>query len=278
MKATLERGDTTIELPLYQESGTPVVATDLGKPEQDIQKSGSLNPRNSDQRSQTRTYTLACRFTSSNAYENVLELADLLKSSSAGAGTYLSIPMPEFDNPILVAPSTENAVDITYDPGGRNNVDVALSLTRVKETIGNTLHEAQTPRASGSGPVEISDGRKTVPLVNDLQVSRSISRPESTIRGTTRQYPNYIDHAKAADDSFELSCQFLNDAVTKRNALEDMFGNPLGRSSLSLDFNGLYGMGEFSVTPTGSNAIRFVRQSAEQGVIQVPSMNLRVVR
>lgn len=278
MKALLERGTTSIELPLYQEGGTPLVSTDLGKPQQDFQEGGILNPRNSDQRSQTKTYTLAVRFTGEDAYQTVLDLADLLKSSTGGADTRLSIPMPEFEDNVLVAPSVENALNIVYEPGNKTNVDVSLSLTRIQNSLGSTLQEAQTPRATGSGPVTISDGSKTVELREEINVERTITRDNSVMRGTTQLYPNYVDHAKAATDALELACELTDNAVQRRNALDDMFGNPLGRSSLTLDFNGLYGMGEFSVSPTGSNAIRFVRPAGSQGVINVPNMNLRVVR
>ena len=281
--ATLSRGSTTIELPLLDEGGgAPLVGTDLGKPEAGpTSRSGALDPRWSDNFSQLETYTLAVRFIESDAYDVALELADLIKSHAGGDDLILNIPLPEFDSDMIVAPAPEQdtAVSFAYDPGQTSWVDVEISLTRVEQTLGSGSREAQTPWATGNGPITLSDGTTTIEFVNGVTVDRSVGRPNSVVRRSTGLRPNYITHDKVAFDEFEISAEFLGvGAPSTSNLLMDMVGQPLGRGALTLDFNGIYGMGAMDVVPRGSNALRTVRPSAERHTIVVPSINLRRVR
>ncbi|QLG62836.1 hypothetical protein [Halorarum salinum] len=280
MEATLERGDTSIALPLVEEGGgSPLVAVDIGKPELDVHSSGVLDPRTMDQWSGLEQYTLFVKFYDSNAYDDAIVLADLLKSYSGGDPLLLNIPMSEFDSDIEVAPAAgqDEATSMTYPPGIRDYVEIDLSLTRVSNTFGEGTQDASTPTATGSGPIELADGSTTVELSTGVEVSRSVGRPNSSTRRSTKQLPTYRDKRKAAHDAFELSFEFVDGAVSDVTAIADLFRTKLGRDSLTLDFNGLYGLGSFAVVPDGSNALRHTRSSGEQGVTLVPSVNLRRV-
>ena len=281
--ATLSRGSTTIELPLLDEgAGAPLIGTDIGKPEAGPQsRSGALDPRWSDNWSQLETYTLAVRFTDRDAYDVSLDLADLIKSHAGDDDLVLDIPLPEFDSNMIVAPAPEQdtAVSFAYDPGQTDWVDVEISLARVEQTLGSGSRSAQTPRATGDGPITLSDGTTTIEFVNGVTVERSVGRPNSVVRRSTGLRPNYITHDKVAFDEFELSAEFLGvGGPSTSNLLMDMVGQPLGRSALTLDFNGLYGIGAMDVVPRGSNALRTVRPSGERHTIVVPSISLRRVR
>ena len=46
---TLSRSGTSVAIPLVEEGSTPLISRDLGKPNQEIQNSGRLNPRSQDQ-------------------------------------------------------------------------------------------------------------------------------------------------------------------------------------------------------------------------------------
>lgn len=279
--ATLERGGTTVTLQLLGEgAGVPLVATDHGKPNAGPQSKGSINPRWSDQWSQMESYTLVARFHESTAYSDVIELVDLVKSHSAGADLVLNIDLPEFDTDMVVAPAPEQdqALSVAYDVGGRNMVDCQLSLTRVNSTQGDGGGQsASTPTASGTGPITLTDGSVSVSFTNDIVVDRTVGRPNSTLSRTTQQWPNYIDHRKVAFDQFTLGAELKTDAVTAVSNLRDMVTTQLGRTALTLDFNGIYGMGAFDVVPEGGQALRTVRPSAEEGVIIVPTLTLRRV-
>lgn len=277
LEATLTRGNTSIDLPLIDEgSGVPLVSRDFGKPSAGEASKGEIDPRWSDQNSGTQTITLNCRFKRENAYSKAIEIADLIKSSTAGEDTFIDIPLPEYDPNLLVAPSPQGALNITYQPGRKEWVDVQLSLTRVNEIQG-AEQSYETPTATGNGPITLEGLGESVPLVNDIEVERDISRPNSNLSSTTFDLPNYIDHHKSAEDLFSLSCVFKDNAVSHAEAIDEMTSTRLGYGSLTLDFNGIYGLGSFPVVPRGSQAARLVRASAEKDIIRLESLDLRVV-
>lgn len=278
VEATLERGSTSLQLPIIDEgSGAPLVSVDYGKPEAGEAGKGEIDPRPSDHKSGSQTITLNCRLKRESAYSDTLALVDLIKSAHGGDETRLTIPLPEFDDNLLVAPSPQGALSVTYEPGRREWVDVQLSFVRINDVQGAT-QDYSTPTATGDGPITLSGLGQSVELVNDITVERSVSRSNSNLSSTTFDLPNYIDHHKSAEDTFSLSCVFTTDAVSKRQALTEMFSTRLGYGSLTLDFNGLYGMGVFNVVPEpGGQSLRVLRASAEEGIIRVPTLNLRVV-
>jgi len=278
--ATLSRAGTTVEIPLLaNSSGVPLCGRDIGKPNLRIQETGSLDPRHVDQWSGLESYTITGRFIGSNAYSDAIALCDLLKSNSNGNQLTLNIDMPEYDTDIPVAPAAgqDEAVNIAYEPGRRNQVDVDLGLTRA-DTIAGGDQTATTPTASGSGPVELSFGNTTVALTEDITVSRSVGRPKSVIRrNPSGRYPIHIDKFKTAYDYFEISAEFNSNTVSQVNDIVDMFSQQLGRNAITLDFNGLYGMGQISVVPDGSGALRHVRPSGQEGTGLLPTISLRRV-
>jgi len=278
--ATLSRAGTTVEIPLLaNSSGVPLCGRDIGKPNLKIQPTGSINPRHIDQWSGLESYTITGRFIGSSAYDDAITLCDLLKSGSNGNQLTLNIDMAEYDTDIPVAPaaSQDEAVNIAYEPGRRNQVDVDLGLTRAITQSGPE-QPANTPTASGSGPIQLSYRGTTVDLTEDVTVSRSVGRPKSVVRkASNSQYPNHYDKYKTAYDYFELSAEFNSNTVSQVNDIVDMFSQQLGRNAITLDFNGLYGMGQISVVPDGSGALRHVRPSGQEGTGLIPTIKLRRV-
>lgn len=278
--ATLSRGSTSVSIPLLDSGGAPVIGVDHGKPNLEIQRTGSLNPRHIDQYSGLESYTLLGRFTSSTAYQDVITLADLIKSNSNGNDLELSIPLPEFNNPMIVAPAAgqQEAVSLEYLPGRRDWVDVDIGLTRVNQTLGGGDQPATTPTASGTGPIELSYQGTSVALDREVTVSRAVGRPQSTVRrSSSSTHPNYYDKFKTAHDAFELAFETGPGNLSKITDLVSMFNTQLGRKSLTLNFNGLYGMGSMNVVPAGSGALRHLRPAGEQGTKLVPKISLRRV-
>lgn len=280
--ATIYRENgASIEMPLLSDtSGDPVYAVDHGKPNLEVQSTGTLDPRFIDQFSGLESYTLLGLFTESDAYAKAHELADFIKSNSNDRPMFLDVDLPEFDGDVMVAPaaSQEEAVKIVYKPGRRNWVEVDLGLTRVSETQGGTEQPAETPTASGSGPIELSYRGASVALESDITVERGVGRPKSVVRkATNAPNPRFLDKTKTAHDGFELSLEFNRDAVANIEELVGVFRTQLGRSPLQLNFNGVYGLGSFPVVPQGSGALRHVRASGEQGTTLVPKLSLRRV-
>lgn len=281
MQATLSRGSTSVEIPvLSNQAGAPLLVRTFGKPNLNIQETGALNPRHVDQWSGLLQYNILGRFHDSNAYSDAITLTDLVKSNSNGTPLTLDIPLDDFDDDVTVAPaaSQDEALSLAYEPGGRNQVDVDLGLTRINQTVGGSDQPATTPTASGTGPVQLGDGDTTVDLTADVVVERAVGRPQSVIRRAPATYPNHTEKHKTAYDSLELSFEFVENAVSMANDISSLLQTQLGRESLTLSFNGLYGLGDFDVVPDGSDAMRLNRVSGEQGTTLVPSLTLRRVR
>lgn len=280
VSAEISRGNTSVELPLLAEGGTPLVARDIGKPNMNVYKNGVLDVRHSDQNSGLMTYTLLGRFHGSSAYSDAITLADLIKTNGNGTPLKVDIGLSEFDSNVMVAPAAtqEEALQLNYPPGRRRTVEVDLGLTRISSTQGGSDQQANTPTDTGSGPITISKGSTNIEFVNDITVSRSLGRPQSEIKKTpSADFPKHFEKSKSAYDAFDLSFQFNSDTVTKINRLADMFSESLGRRPLTLDFNGLFGMGSFPVVPSGSGALRHVRESGKKETMLVPQVSLRRV-
>lgn len=281
VNATVERNGTSVDVELLASgSGTPLVSRDIGKPNLDIQQTGSINPRKIDQWSGLEQYTLSGKLTGSNAYSRAITLVDLIKSNSNGNELTLNIGMNEFDTDINVVPAAgqEQAATVEYNPGWRDYVEVDLSLTRVSKILGGADQPASTPTASGSGPIQLTYRGTTIDLDKGVSVQRSVGRPQSVVRRSpSSRNPSYVDKHKTAYDGFELALEITDNTISTVNDIVDMFSTQLKRSSITLDFNGVYGMGEFNVVPTGSGALRTQRVSGEQGTNSIPTIQLRRV-
>jgi len=281
VQATILRGNTSVSLDLIADGGTPLVSRDIGRPSLQFQQNGELLPRHIDHYSGLETYTLLGRFFGSNAYSNANTLADLLKSNPNGTPLTLNIGMPEYDTDMTVmsAAGQEQAVELNYPPGKKDTVEIDVGLTRVSDSLGGTDQAATTPTAAGSGPVQLSDDNNTVDLVEDIGVSRTVGRPQDQAKkAPDTAFPRMIAKTKSAYEAFEISLQFNSDTVTTINNLADMFNQKLRRDSLTLNFNGQYGLGSFDVVPDGSGALRHVRESGKKNTMIVPTINLRRVR
>lgn len=280
MKATIERGGTSVEIPLLEpNSRTQVVSRDVGKPNLNIRDTGTINPRHDDFWSGVEQYTLTGKFTDNDAYQKAITLCDLIKSGNQGNRLLLNINSPDYDSDIEVCPSAgaDEAVSVAYNPGWKNYVEVNVSLTRVGETVGEVDQQATTPTASGDGPITISHRGDSVTLKSDVTVERSVGRPNSVTRRRPDKYPLYLDKYKTAYDGFEISFEFVENIGSNVDEILQIFSRQLGRESITLDFNGLYGMGAFDVVPPSSQSLRHATQAgmAESG--QIPTIQLRRV-
>lgn len=277
--ATLSRGDFDVTLPLIEAPGELVAARDIGKPNLRIQTTGALDPQHIDQRSGIVEHRLLGRFVETgSAYQNAIELANLIKSGLQGNPIRLSIDMPEYDT-VNVVPQAgqEQALSLEYLPGAADQVLVNLGLTQVDRVLGNVKPQANTPTASGSGPIQLIGLNNTIDLVQDVEIVRSVGRPESDLGTGIDPLPYYNDRLRSAYDAFEISFQSSDPSGTIKT-IADEFQQQLGSKSMTLDFNGIYGMGQFSVVPAGSQALRTARSTSIEGHGTIPTVALRVVR
>jgi len=281
MKATISRGSTSVTLPLVSDStGTPLAVRGLGKPNLNMQNTGGINPRFADQWSGLDSYTLTGRFVGESAYSDAIALADLVKTNGGGEPLILNIDSDEFDSNIEVAPAAgqQSALSLSYEPGTKDVVIIDVSFTRVQGTRGSVVQEAVTPTASGNGPITIAANGQSVELNLDVTVDRGVGRPESSIRKSPQSDPIYTDKAKTAHDEFELTAQVTQNTIPTINDLVDIFRPQLNRTPVTLNFNGLYGMGAMNVVPSGSEAIRFTRNAGQNGISIIPKITLRRVQ
>lgn len=279
VSVTLSRGSTSVEIPLKQESGTPLISADYGKPNLNVQDGGgTLYPRTVDQWSQGLNYTLQGII---DDYSTTHELADLVASVVDGDPLELEIPLSEYDSPVDVVPSagSDQALSLTYPPGQRGFAEVSLNLTRVSNAVASVTQEATTDTTTGSGPVQITVEGTTIDLPRTaLAVSRSLGRPKDTIRRSgSSTYPNYIAKQKPITDVFTLEFQALDGIPgTFTDIVSEIFQSNIKRSGITLDFNGIYGLGEVTVMPTGSAPFRQQRQAGDRSVV-VPTFDFQRV-
>ena len=276
--ATLTRGNDSIEIPLQEEGGEILVAASFGKPNLNIRPSGgTLDPGALDNWSGLQNFEIAGKLFD---YETSHALSDMIKSAS-GDPIQLDIPSDVYDNNISVVPSagSDSALGLNYPAGRRNIVDVSLTLTRVGNTQAGNEVQAETPRSSGNGPVQIVVGSSVIDLPTaDLSLERTIGRPNDVVRRNSAQMdPDYTAKAKPTSDVFTFAFQTVDNVPETLNAIsENIFREQLGRGGVTIDFNGVLGLGAIEAIPVGSSPFRQVHQ-AGRGWTTVPVLDFRRV-
>jgi hypothetical protein len=273
--ATLSRGTTSVDIPLVEEGGEILVSSTFGKPETQVRQSGgTLNPRVQDNWSSLQGVQLAGRLFD---YQKSHDLADLIKSASLDP-LELSLPTTIYDDPLRVAPAAgqDTALTLEYPPGKRDNVTVSLNLTRVGTIQGVNEQQATTPTATGTGPIELRIGGTTVEVPTaGLGLERTVGRPNDAIRRDLEADPRYEVKAKVTSDVFTFNFEAVQNATTLLNKITDnIFRERLGRQGVTVDFNGVLGLGAIEAVPVGSAPFRQV-QSAGQDWVTVPQLELR---
>ena len=275
VNATLSRGQESIDIPLQEEGGEILLSATYGKPNSTIRDNGgTLNPRVTDNWSGLVNYQLAGKLFD---YETAHDLADMVKSASDTL-LELSIPNETYPDTVTVVPSagSDSALSVDFPAGRKDLVDVEATFTRVGRGQVENPQSAQTPRATGNGPVQLRIGSTTVELPTaDLSLERTVGRPNDVVRRDRGADPFYIGKAKVTSDVFTFSWETLNDIPETLNAITDnIFRQQLGRSGVTVDFNGVLGLGEIEAVPVGSSPFRQVHQ-AGRGWVSVPVLELR---
>jgi len=276
--ATITKGSTSVSISLSAEGGTDLALWDLGKPEAELRKTGAAFPRSSDRYSGLQNITLVGKLFGDSAYSDAITLSEMLSSDLDGDKLRLDIDLPEYPDNMLVAlgAGQDGALSLSYSPGRKNMVDVQLSFTRVGEIGGSSGDRTiTTPTATGTGPITLSAGSETVEMETDITVERSIGRPQDTIRRKPlAPLPIYYNKHKSISETISVGFLLHQTPVTDIQAIvENIFQQQLGRQGLSLDFNGIYGLGEFTVIPIGSAPFRTARLAGREGEVRVPTFD-----
>lgn len=279
--ATLSRGSRSVTFPIVDERGTPLISRSFGKPNHSTHSNGEPNPRSGlDARSGSESITIETRFDDN---QTALKIADIIKAHSGNTNLTLDVPLPTFESAFNVFPAAgnETALSLEY-PTGTKQINMRLTLSRVDTVQGTDANfRADTPRASGDGPVTIDGGTRTISFEGfGLGVERDVGRPNVDVSARYSDYPTVIDKRESSFDSFSLTLESVGNAAQRVTKLRNMFRVRRGRDTLTLDFNGHLGMGQFSVMPSGSNALRWVEVAGRKNDenMRVPEINLRVVR
>jgi len=274
MNVTLSRGSTSVSIPLVEESGEQLITKSLGKPNLRLRDSGGTDfPRTQDQWSGLQNYSIVGRVFD---YADAHTLADLLSSADPDTPLILEPNLPEFDSSVEVAVSagSDQALSITFPPGRRNNLNVGIELTRVNTIDGNP-QSIETPTQTGTGPITVEAGPTTVTLPNTaIEVERTLGRPNDVIRRGKKDNlnPNYYPKKKPITETLSLSFQDISGTTGVFTQLTDaIFETNLGDEPVYLNFNGIYGFGEFAVFPTGSAPFRHLRQAGDTTIF-APSL------
>lgn len=282
--ATLERGSRTVDIPLIEEAGAASPTRAVGLPSHEIHEDGRVNPRSGIH---NHSVNEQIQF-STRLYDGDIaiahDVADMIKAHSGGQPITLNVPFQEFDNDMLVIPAAEQdtALEIEF-PAGAQYCNLSLTLTRVGQLLGtDSSKTAPTPRAPGSGPITLSSTSQSVEFATgSVTVTREVGQPNlEASRRPAQQFPTATDKRGSASDIFEITLEHLTDPSGKISRVLDLVRTLRGRETLTLEFNGTYGMGGFNVMPSGSNAFRHVRVAGRKGSEhqRMPALKLRVVR
>lgn len=136
--ATLSRGSTSVTFDIYQEGANLAIARDIGKPQQQFKTVSREDPRSQDQLSAIDQLTVLGILLGADAYSQAQTLVDdLIKPHSGGQPLQLDLTaVSGYDSIFEVGIPSDTAVQLDYQPGTKNRVDIQLSVTVVSSTIG----------------------------------------------------------------------------------------------------------------------------------------------
>jgi hypothetical protein len=280
--AVLSRGSTSVSVPLLQDGRRLAVARDVGKPTLQTYNVGRTVPRSQDNFNAGDTWTVQGILHGSGAYADAKTLAEDLIKPRATTGTPLQLDLSALPDRSTynVAPITESALQLTYEPGRREMVGVQLSLQAVNQTFGGDQDAGTTSAPDSGSGVKLDRDGTSVTLSPEVRVQRSVGRPNGKLQKRPSTLPTYIDQNKAATDQFELSGRLVGSTATS-DALTletDIVRDRLGDATLTLHFlDGLYGLDAYPVVPSGTAATRTVVETALTDYVSVPTLDLQVV-
>lgn len=264
---------------VYERAGSLMVARDAGKPQGKLYRTSAQAPTFSDHRAPLEGYTIVGQLVGEGAYEDARVLAeDIVRPAAGGASATLDLSDVSGLGAKQVGFVGDRALSLGYPSNQGEWVSLQLTAVVVDNTIGGTTQGPGGVGDTGTGPVVISRDGASLSLAKNIDMERQVGRPETTTRHDGDNDPYMVDRPRAFSDVFELSATWNVDAAAKQNQLvEQIVKPPLGFGSMTLNFNGLYGLGTYTVAPVDSRATRVSWSAGEQGMVRVESLKLMVV-
>lgn len=280
--ATLSRGGTSVDIPLLGDSDSLLVARDVGKPTLDTYQTGQENPRSRDHRHASDAWTIVGVLHGGTAYADAQTLAEDLIKSRGTTGTPLQLDLSNLPSrgTYDVAPASDRALTLTYEPGRSQMVGVQLTVNVVDGTIGGSQQAAGTTSPDAGDGIKLEGTSNSLIFDADQTVTRQVGRPNAKLQPQNKELPLLIDHNKPASDVFELSAE-LHDSSAEADAQtleEDITRDRLGTSTLTVHFlNNLFGLDAYAVVPMGTQAVRTSMAAGQTGRVGVEKLALQVV-
>lgn len=267
-----------IQLEVYERRGNLMVAKDVGKPKARTYRVGTVDPKVSDQRAGLEAFTVTGQLVGDNAYDNARRLAeDIVKAPAGNDNTVLNLSAIDGLSWYDVVFPGSGALRLHY-PGHPNWVSVQFTAHKAEYVNGGgTVPDTSSSATTGSKNVTISRGATSLELKYNLQVERKVGRPSLQMRyGSGEAYA--VDMMRAATDIFSISGTFVTDTgTTQATLMDDILKPKLGYGNLTLDFDGLYTLGEYDVVPNGSQAARVTWSAGERDMVHLDKLELMVV-
>lgn len=277
----ISRGGTTVTVEAVEDAGgNLLVGRDIGKPNTTVHETNLEDPRFGDHTSSQSLYTVIGKLTGPNAYSDAKTLAESIVKPRLANDSPLTLDLSNLPSrgTVDVAQTNANSLELTYPAGMTDYVDVSFTAQQVNDVDGgsSTAQSYGSPDA-GSG-AKLTDGTDSVTVTDGLSVTRTVGRPGMKVTPRATTFPDVDDLAKSSNDVFQLSGELTASGASDSSTLEDIVKQRLGTGALELHFQGTeYGLDKYPVIPDGSQALRTVFQSAEEGIVAVPTLKLRVV-
>jgi hypothetical protein len=277
---TVSRGSRSVTFDVYESPGGLHIARDVGKPDSRVYRVGRDDPRYVDNRAPLEAYTVVGQLVGDGAYEDARTLAeDIVKAHSGGTNATLDLSAVSGLTSKAVGFTGDRALRLGYPPGQGEWVSLQLTAMVVGNTIGGTTQgDAGSGQSSVTGEVTLSSDSHSVELVNNIDMERRCGRPDNKSRFTAEDEAYIVDRQRASHDEFELSGLWRTDAATTQDTLvENILKPKLGSGSLTLDFNGHYGLGSYQVAAVDPRSARVSWSAGEAGMVRLESLTLTVV-
>lgn len=275
---TLSRGGRSVTFNVYESGGNLHVARDIGKPKATVHRVAQRDPRIADHRSSSKAFTIVGQLVGSSAYADARTIAeDIVKPHSGGQTASLDLSSVSGLSTYDVAFVGGNSLRLGYPPGQGQWVSLQLQAVVANHVTGGDTQGATGSTGSGSGPLKLTDGSNSITVSSGLDVERKVGRPGAETRHSSKEDPYVLDPVRSAADEFEISATWTTSASSKQNTLvEDIISPPRGYGTLTLDFQGLYSLGSYTVMPVDAQGARVSWSAGESGTVRIETLKLRV--
>lgn len=139
VKGFLARGSTRIGFEIHRDGGGNLaIAVDIGKPDQKWHEVSTQTPKVRDDWSAVENIVVLGMFKGADAYSRANSLVeDLVKPHSDGEPLRLDLTQVKgWDQEVDVGVPSEDSVELDYQLGAKNRVDLRLKVPPVTETLG----------------------------------------------------------------------------------------------------------------------------------------------